>query len=203
MDPISLVDWRIEVGQRLIQQLIHDGFDVTVAFWVKASEQDWWHLYIASKVVDERGPVEAYRALQMSLQRLPGTAISLTDVKLIGTTHPLAQQMLGLRERSLDRKSLFYRDLGSSNGSIDEAYIYPTPKPVEVIAKGKEDVLRYLEAESQTRVGSAGEYLLARDETGALVAFIAGHSFVGTGTVRLGGKRLVVVDGIIIEVRDK
>lgn len=199
MDPITLVDRRIEDGQKLFQQLVRDNFDVTVAFWLKTSEEDWWHLYVASKVVDERGPIDAYRALQASLQQLPGTTLSLADVKLIGRESALAKQMLTLQERYPDRRP----SVRSGGGGLEEAYIYSPSKPVEVIAKGKEAVLRHLESESQARAAAPGEYLLARDETGALVAFIAGHSFVGTGTVQLGGKRLLVVAGIVIEAQDK
>jgi len=32
---------------------------------------------------------------------------------------------------------------------------------------------------------------LERDDAGNLVAFIAGHSFIGSGTISLGGNRLI------------
>jgi hypothetical protein len=42
---------------------------------------------------------------------------------------------------------------------------------------------------------------LERDDVGNLVAFIAGHSFIGSGTISLGGNRLLVVDGILVNVQ--
>src|SRR5947209_6006011 len=99
MDQISLVDRRIEDGQKLVQHLLRDNFDVAAAFWLKTSADDWWHLYVASKLVDERGPVEAYRALQASLQQISGTTLSLTDVKLIGSSNPITSDVLKMQKR--------------------------------------------------------------------------------------------------------
>jgi hypothetical protein len=72
---------------------------------------------------------------------------------------------------------------------------------MKIIAEGKEAVLAHLEQAAQTRVGKPGQYMLAQDDSGNLVAFIAGHSFIGAGTVSIGGDRLVVIDGIVVNVR--
>jgi len=69
---------------------------------------------------------------------------------------------------------------------------------MQIIAKGKEDVLAYLEHAAMSRAGKPGEYSLQRDDSGNLVAFIAGHSFTGTGAITLDGNRLVAVDGILV-----
>lgn len=49
--------------------------------------------------------------------------------------------------------------------------------------------------------GTPGVHRLERDDVGNLVAFIAGHSFIGSGTISLGGNRLLVVDGILVNVQ--
>ena len=103
MDQISLVNRRIDDGLKLLQRLAQDGFAVMIAFWLKPSDDVFWHLYIASKIVDERGPTEAYRALQKSLRQLVGTTISLTDVKLVGTENQTAKHMLRLRSRQREK----------------------------------------------------------------------------------------------------
>jgi hypothetical protein len=72
------------------------------------------------------------------------------------------------------------------------------------IAEGKEAVLEYLETEGLKRSGGKpGVYLLQRDDSGNLVAHIAGHSFIGSGTISLDGNRLVVVDGLVVNVIQK
>ncbi|HEY1339980.1 MAG TPA: hypothetical protein VGF59_20850 [Bryobacteraceae bacterium] len=71
------------------------------------------------------------------------------------------------------------------------------------IAEGKEAVLAYLEQEAQNIAGQAGAYQLMRDDSGNLVAFIAGRSFVGTGSYSMGGSRVVIVDGLVVHVQQK
>jgi hypothetical protein len=132
MDQIALVDRRIDDGQRLVQQLLRDNFDVTVAFWLKTSEEDWWHLYVASKVVDERGPLEAYRALQASLQQLPGTTVSLTDVKVIGTSSPITRDVLKIQNRYSGPAPVRFGGGTHFGGiTVEETLIYPPPPLIQ------------------------------------------------------------------------
>jgi hypothetical protein len=58
MDTELLVEQKDE-GKRLIEQLGRDGFPVSVAFWVRTSEDGLWHLHIASPAVEEEKPVDA------------------------------------------------------------------------------------------------------------------------------------------------
>ena len=127
MDQVSLVDRRIDDGQRLALELVRDKFDVTAAFWVKTSESGWWYLYIASRVVDKEGPASAYRRLQKTLGRLPGTTISLTDVKVIGASNPTTRDVLKLQKRYPERTPIPYHGAQLGGIGIDEAYIYPPP----------------------------------------------------------------------------
>jgi hypothetical protein len=129
MDQITLVDRRIDDGQRLVQELLRDNFDVTAAFWLKKSEEDWWHLYVASKVVDERGPLEAYRAVQAKLQQLSGTTVSLTDVKVIGASNPITKDVLKI-QKLCSGTAPFRFGTGYFGGTtVEEALIYrPAPR---------------------------------------------------------------------------
>ena len=73
---------------------------------------------------------------------------------------------------------------------------------MQVVAKGKDAVLKYLEEDAARRSpGHPGEWALTRDDSGNLIAFIAGHSFIGAGTYTLGGNRILVVDGIVINIQ--
>jgi hypothetical protein len=71
---------------------------------------------------------------------------------------------------------------------------------VETLAEGKEAVLEYLEKDAQRLAGQPGVYRLVRDDSGNLIAFIAGRSFLGTGTYSVGGNRMIVVDGLIVQL---
>jgi hypothetical protein len=71
------------------------------------------------------------------------------------------------------------------------------------IAEGKDAVLARLEQEAQDIVGRPGVYRLVRDDSGNLVAVIAGRSFVGTGSYSIDGNRMAVIDGLIVHVEKR
>lgn len=71
------------------------------------------------------------------------------------------------------------------------------------VAEGKEAVLAYLEQDAKNIAGEPGIYRLVRDDSGNLVAFIAGRSFIGTGSYSIAGNRLVVVDGLVMQVQER
>jgi len=52
------------VRKQLIQAPMADGFDVRLAFWTKPTDEGKWFLYLASPVVDEKGPAAAYRLVR-------------------------------------------------------------------------------------------------------------------------------------------
>ena len=67
---------------------------------------------------------------------------------------------------------------------------------METIAKGKRDVLAYLESTG------ADVYGLVRDDTGNLVLLAGGRVFSGEGTLCINGKILIVAGGVIQNVPD-
>jgi hypothetical protein len=72
-----------------------------------------------------------------------------------------------------------------------------------MVAEGKEAVLAYLEQEAQNIAGQPGVYQLLRDDCGNLIAYIAGRSFVVTGSYSIDGNRIVVVDGLVMHVQQR
>ena len=61
MDQDTMVSEQTKNGKRLIEALTGVGLDVRVAFWAKPTEEGKWFLYLASQLVDEKGPTVAYR----------------------------------------------------------------------------------------------------------------------------------------------
>jgi len=125
MDTIALVEFQIDAGQRLIVQLIRDGFRVEAALWVKTAEEGIWFLYIASPIVEETGLPAAYRVLQSSLQRLQGIPLSLSDIKLVGRDNPITRDVQAILARF--HGAIATRLSGKQLGdvSVEEAYLYP------------------------------------------------------------------------------
>jgi hypothetical protein len=202
MDTSTLVENKLDAVRSLIRQLIADKVDVTAAAWVKPSADGDWQLYLVSKTVDAKGLGDAYRATYEALEKLPDPWIGMSEIKLVGIENPIARDILAARAQAPGKRITRY--LGQELGGIpiEEAYIYSSSiAAFDVIARGKEEVIRYLEEQARKRAGSPGEYLLGYDDRGYLVAFISGFGFIGTGSISLGSHQLVVVDGIVVKVQ--
>jgi hypothetical protein len=130
MDTAPLVDNQIEDGRKLVEQLGRDGFDVTIAFWVRFQfEDDGPWFYIVSKTVDMEGLHSAYARVHDSIPRIQppwGPYISVSDIgelKLVGVNDPLAKEVLAIRNRYPGRSR--FRGANIANQVLEELYIYP------------------------------------------------------------------------------
>jgi hypothetical protein len=125
MDTGLLVEERIDDGQRLVDQLVRDGFEVLVAFWVKTSEEGVWHLYIASPAVNPNKVGEAFRTVFASLSKLPNSWVSPSEIKLVTGTSPVARAAVEIRDRYPGKSPTRFHGKRLGNLIIEEAYIYP------------------------------------------------------------------------------
>ena len=137
MDQDTVVAEQTENGKRLIETLAAEGFDVSVAFWAKPTEEGKWFLYLASPVVDERGPAAAYRLVHDVLRKAPDIWIEPLDVRLVGLNDSVAEAVLSVTKPKVPDSPFAVRNPpaypgmtrfgGSTLGgiSVDGAYIYP------------------------------------------------------------------------------
>jgi len=138
MDTAPLVKDQIEDGRKLIEQLVCDGFDVTLAFWVRFQfEEDGPWFYIVSKTVDKEGLQAAFRAVHESIRRIrtpwgPWISVSaMGELKLVGVNDPLAKDVLAFRDRYPGRNRFRRPDI--ANYRVEELYIYlPVTKSATV-----------------------------------------------------------------------
>lgn len=95
-----LVDPRIiEDGRRFLGGLVRDGFEVTVAFWVRAGENGPWHLYIASpEIIPGSLGVIAPRIYD-HVRRVASPLLEYSQIRLIPETDPAARDAIELRDR--------------------------------------------------------------------------------------------------------
>ncbi|HVS37564.1 MAG TPA: hypothetical protein VMS17_18520 [Gemmataceae bacterium] len=125
-----LVDEQIADGQKLIDQLVPDGFDVTVACWVRFAEsaEHEWFFYIVSEKVAKDGLRAAALAVHQASRRIPppwGPWITVSELRLVGPNDPLAKEVLAFRARFPGRSWYPGARLGSH--TIELAYIYQAP----------------------------------------------------------------------------
>ena len=127
MDYELLVDERIEDGKSLIAGLVEDGFDVTVAFWARTSEEGLWFLYVGSASVRTMSLADAYRVVYGAVRRIPGARIPLSSIKLVDPDDPITRSAIEVRDRFPARLPTRYNGKRFGNMAIEEAYIYPRP----------------------------------------------------------------------------
>jgi hypothetical protein len=96
----------IDDGRRLLEQLVRDGFDVTIAFWARFEiEEDGPWFYVVSQTVDQKGLQAAYRDIHESIHRIPApqrpwnSVAEIAELRLVGTNDPLAREVLAFRDR--------------------------------------------------------------------------------------------------------
>jgi hypothetical protein len=125
MDTELLVDNRIEDGQKLVAELVIAGFDVSVAFWVKTSEEGLWFLYIGSTSVEPSRIGDAYRTLYAGLSKIPDPWVSMSEVKLIQASNPIAKDAMAARDRQPGRLPVRFQGKRLGSLSVEDTYIYP------------------------------------------------------------------------------
>lgn len=125
MDTELLVDPRLEDGQKLVAELVAAGFDVSVAFWVKISEEGLWFLYIGSTSVEPAKIGDAYRTLYACLSKLQDPSVGFSEVKLIQASDPIAKDAVAARDRQPDRFPVRFRGERLGGLTVEEAIIYP------------------------------------------------------------------------------
>ncbi len=145
MDQEAVVSEQAESGRRLIEALAADGFDVRIAFWTKLADEEKRFLYLASRFVDDKGPLAAYRLVDRVLRKMPDLSqwIDPWDIRVIGLNDSLAKGALELMKSKVPESPLLVQDPrplpgmtrprglirheGSTLGGVgvEGAYIYP------------------------------------------------------------------------------
>lgn len=113
-------------GELLLKQLEKDIFPVRSAFWYYDSDRDKWDLILATRLVSEQGPLEAYRKLGESIRRIdtPGFEMESTRVRLVKEKDPLPSLL-----RKAVRTGAGISGISTASSVIDrtfveDAYIY-------------------------------------------------------------------------------
>jgi hypothetical protein len=89
MGKAVLVDSDTEQGRRLIEALDQVGFPVVAAFWSFFPDGDLYRLVIASPVIDDKGPREAYTKIQEVLHQLNLPDLTLDNITVLSPYDPL------------------------------------------------------------------------------------------------------------------
>ena len=142
----SLVESDIEAGRRLLNELkkIDSHFLVRSAFWLRRAETFDWRLFIATPLVDERGPASAYTDVQGALRSLKTPAwISMQDISVVSPKDKLVKLMSKSVHIPNNAPGVRFARTRLDDTYIEDAYIYSLkPKWAQYFFNNKSHQLR-------------------------------------------------------------
>ncbi len=125
MDTELLVEEHIDEGQALIERLALEDFDVSVAFWAKATDEGLWQLFIASSSLSTTNPSAAYHKAYLALDTIGADSFSRSDLNILAPESAVAQAAMELRARTAPKLPIRFHGKRLGNLSVNEVYIYP------------------------------------------------------------------------------
>jgi hypothetical protein len=129
MDKGPLVNEQIEAGSALVQE--YDKFEpVKVAFWMKASDDEYWHLYIAAEQNANHSLHDSYREVLRLVTQSKPHPLDPFSVKLIRPDSSLAKAAIEIQETFPGAIASRTGSLMLGDASADDVYLYPLPAPV-------------------------------------------------------------------------
>jgi len=117
-----LIDQYIQAGRSLAEMLKQAEFGLQGAFWLYRSESGSWHLVLVTDLVDTLGTLESYKRVQEVLG--PDNGLMLLDVKVVGSTNPLATVPQKVQRRGPSTWMLPFSGPITGGGYVDEALVY-------------------------------------------------------------------------------
>lgn len=120
----TLVSHEIQQGQAVLDAIDRAGLHVRTAFWLYADES--WRLVLATPLVDDEGPLPAYRRIQQALAKF-GTAdvVPLNRIQVISVRDPLIRAVKQVVHVPRTSRSPTRYTRNVVNGIlVEDAYIY-------------------------------------------------------------------------------
>jgi hypothetical protein len=124
MATAALVDRSIDLGRKIIAVLSRAGIPVTVGLWAYASDAEEWRLMIATPLVDDIGPLAAYKKVQKAVEKagieseFPLRRIFLKSPK------DRTLRLLDHESRSLGREDYHSVNAPIEGSFVEDAYVY-------------------------------------------------------------------------------
>ena len=129
----SLVATEIRDGQRLINLLARQNFEITAAGWAKMSDDDYWYLYIASPEIDDKGRAFGFKSIQTILAQHREIDIDTSDINVIGSTEPFARGLMEVQDHHLGGSIKRCDGQPMAKTVIDQLVVYPRlPKAADL-----------------------------------------------------------------------
>jgi len=119
-----LVDKDVASGRRILEALARAGVPVTVSSWIYFPELSEWQFFIATPLVDRKGPRGAYGQVLTIMTKediLP--EFPLRRVFLIGPDHPIAERIRA-NLKAGENQAHQVVNVPVADGFARDAYVY-------------------------------------------------------------------------------
>ena len=126
MDQSPLVTEQIEAGTKFLSEF-EKSFPVIAALWLKASDVEYWNLYVSSDRLGDENFRAAYGEVVRVAKEMGDPNLDPFQVKLIKATDPIATAAIEITRRFPGRIPARFRQRNFGGVGVDEVYIYPTP----------------------------------------------------------------------------
>lgn len=126
MDPGPLVTQQIDAAARFVHEFAKYT-PVQAAFWLKATEDNQWFLYVAGDQINDANFDAAYGEVLRITSKTPDPWLDPFQIKVIGTDDPLAKDVIEMQKKYPGPLPTRYHGRQLGGLSIDEAYVYPLP----------------------------------------------------------------------------
>jgi hypothetical protein len=94
-----LVEFPMEAGWYLLEEMDRQGLDITVAYWQFSSAEEEWQMVVASPLVKTIGPKAVIAQIQQLLAAMPAekrASLSLRDILVV---NPNLREVESMRDR--------------------------------------------------------------------------------------------------------
>jgi hypothetical protein len=130
MDQEPLVTEQIEAARKFIEEF--DKYrPVQAAFWLKATEDSGWYLYVASEQITDENFDVAYGDARRASRNVQDPNFDLFRVNVIGMDDPLAKAALEIYRQYSGRVPARVRPGQFGPLGAEGVYLYPPPATVD------------------------------------------------------------------------
>ena len=120
----ALVNFDIELGDRVLNALDEDGKAPEVALWAKFPEWEKWRLIIASAQLDQSSPRHAYSELDTALKKVGVRFPGLPSVVLMPMKRPFIQELRQFFSAAKDTYGMRLGNQVFGDQFLEDGFVY-------------------------------------------------------------------------------
>ncbi len=126
MDQEPLVTEQIEAGRKFIDEF-EQYVPIQAAFWLKATEDSSWYLYVASDQITDENFDVVYGDVAKAVRKIQDSNLDLFRVKVLGIDDSRAKAALDVYRRFPGRVPTRIRAQDFAPMGAEGVYLYPPP----------------------------------------------------------------------------